>query len=251
VDLDFLAVLPHAHYLAKEMEGTATLPGGEKKSLLKIKEWDFNWQSDYQYEEPIHLPKGTRIDMRFTYDNSSQNVRNLHQPPVPVRFGPGSGDEMGELWFQILPGNPAGRRILDEDYGKRLIQEALEYHSTVLRDNPTNAHSHVQLAKALINVSRPGEALDHLRRAVQINPNEEEGHYHIGVLLMDRDAAVAETAFMETIRVNPENFKAHNNLGLLLMRSGRLAEAEVQFRSALELNPGDKMIQDNLKLLRR
>src|SRR5437867_5392824 len=65
VDAQVLAVLPHAHYLGKEMHGTAVLPNGETRSLLSIKEWDFNWQSDYRYLEPIQLPKGTRIGMLF------------------------------------------------------------------------------------------------------------------------------------------------------------------------------------------
>ena len=251
VAMAILAVLPHAHYLAGEMHGTAVLPTGERRSLLKIKAWDFNWQSDYQYQEPIHLPKGTRIDMRFTYDNSSSNVRNPHQPPVRVGYGAGSTDEMGELWFQVLPGSPAERRIFNEDNDRRLVLDAIEYNEMMLRENPTNAHAHVQLGKAFVNAGRSGEALNHFRRAVQLNPIEEEGHYHIGVLLMRSDPAIAEAAFLQTIHVNPENFKARNNLGLMMMNSGRPAEAEVQFRAALELNPNDKLILDNLRLLQK
>ena len=36
MDLNVLAVYPHAHYLAKLMEGYATLPDGSRKSLIKL-----------------------------------------------------------------------------------------------------------------------------------------------------------------------------------------------------------------------
>jgi len=113
------------------------------------------------------------------------------------------------------------------------------------------AQAHVQLAKALGHTGRIPEALTHLRQAVRITPDEEEGHYHIGVFLMDATPVEAEQAFLQTLRINSENFKARNNLGLVLMRTGRLAEAEAQFTLALELNPQDTLIRDNLNLVRR
>src|SRR5258708_9872626 len=68
VELEALAVLPHAHYLARRMEAWAGLPDGTRKWLLRIKDWDFNWQGDYRYAPALVLPKGTKICMRYTYD---------------------------------------------------------------------------------------------------------------------------------------------------------------------------------------
>lgn len=251
VDVDVLAVLPHAHYLARQMDGYAVLPNGEYRSLLQIKDWDFNWQSDYRYQDRISLPKGTRLGMRFTYDNSAENIRNPHHPPARVRYGLESTDEMGELWLQILPRNRQDLRTLEVDYEQRLVREVLAYNERALKANPTNAHAHVQLAKALMTTGRPDEALEHLKQGVQLDPKQEEGHYHIGVLLMDRDPAIAALAFAEAVRLNPENFKAHNNLGLVLMRTGRLQEAERHFRTALALNPNDPIVLENLRTLGR
>jgi hypothetical protein len=250
VDVDLLAVLPHAHYLARQMEGYAVLPSGESRPLLRIKDWDFNWQSDYRYDEPIHLPKGTRLGMRFIYDNSAANVRNPNHPPSRIRYGLQSTDEMGELWLQLLPGNRADLRALEADYEQRFVRELVAYQERAIQENPTNAHAHVQLAKALITLGRSGEAMSHLKQGVQIDPKQEEGHYHIGVLLMDSDPALAALAFAETIRLNPENFKAHNNLGLVLMRTGQLPEAEAHFRTVLSLNPNDPMALENLRILK-
>ena len=70
-DVQLAGVTPHAHYLCKDMKVTATLPDGSTKPLIWIKDWDFNWQNAYRYRTPIDLPKGTRIDLVYTFDNLS------------------------------------------------------------------------------------------------------------------------------------------------------------------------------------
>ena len=62
VDVDALGARGHAHYLARQMKMTATLPDGSTKGLLLIADWDFGWQDSYFFKTPIALPKGTRID---------------------------------------------------------------------------------------------------------------------------------------------------------------------------------------------
>src|SRR5262249_11274777 len=69
VDVDLLAVQPHAHNLARRMEATATLPDGSIRPIITIDDWDFRWQDVYRYTRPVALPKGTTIAMRYVYDN--------------------------------------------------------------------------------------------------------------------------------------------------------------------------------------
>ena len=95
-DVELQSVYPHAHYLAKDVKGFATLPDGTVKPLIWIKAWDFRWQDQYRYAVPLFLPTGTTLTMRFTYDNSAGNPRNRN-PPQRVRNGPLSSDEMGVL----------------------------------------------------------------------------------------------------------------------------------------------------------
>ena len=87
VDVEAFGARGHAHYLAKEMKMTATLPDGSVKGLLWIGDWDFGWQDSYLYTSPFTLPKGTRIDVTIAYDNSAANVRNPSAPPRRVRWG--------------------------------------------------------------------------------------------------------------------------------------------------------------------
>jgi hypothetical protein len=60
VDVDVLAVQPHAHNLARQIEGFVELPDGRTRWLIRITDWDFHWQDVYRYAEPVRLPRGAR-----------------------------------------------------------------------------------------------------------------------------------------------------------------------------------------------
>ena len=66
VDIQVLALKPHAHYRAREIHAFAALPGGEIKWLLYIRDWDFQWQHVYRYVDPVMLPARTRITMEYS-----------------------------------------------------------------------------------------------------------------------------------------------------------------------------------------
>lgn len=98
-EVSVYSAIAHAHYLAKEMKATATLPDGSTRPLLWIRDWDFNWQDTYVYKKPFTLPKGTRMDVTITYDNSADNPRNPITPPRRALWGEQSFDEMGTVGF--------------------------------------------------------------------------------------------------------------------------------------------------------
>jgi hypothetical protein len=106
VDVDAIAINPHAHYLCKEMYGYAVLPDGTRRTLIRIPNWNFDWQQQYVYAAPIRLPAETQVVMEFTYDNSAANPRNPNHPPRRVVWGPGSSDEMAGLHIAVVPVSP-------------------------------------------------------------------------------------------------------------------------------------------------
>ena len=57
VAVDALGLGAHAHYIGKQMKMTATLPNGDVKTLLSIKDWDFAWQDRYYFKELVALQK--------------------------------------------------------------------------------------------------------------------------------------------------------------------------------------------------
>lgn len=122
VAVDLVGVIPHAHYLARQMRGWATLPDGKRRNLLEILDWDFNWQQNYRYREPIHLPAETRLEMEYIYDNSVRNPRNPSHPPKRVVWGPETTDEMAGLHFQAIPQNPGDAAELAQTLWGKLIR---------------------------------------------------------------------------------------------------------------------------------
>jgi mono/diheme cytochrome c family protein len=105
-DTALLRITPHAHYLCKDMKVTAHLPDGTTVPLIWIKDWDFNWQGSYSYATPVQLPKGTRVDMEYTYDNSEANPRNPAKPPVRVTYGEQTTNEMALVFLSFSVPTP-------------------------------------------------------------------------------------------------------------------------------------------------
>jgi hypothetical protein len=121
VDVDVIGIIPHAHYLCKDMKGIARLPDGSTRWLIWIRDWDFNWQEHYRYRRPLHLPAGTRLEMEFTYDNSEGNPRNPSHPPRRVQWGPDSSDEMAGLHVQVFASRESDVEELAQDlWGKMM-----------------------------------------------------------------------------------------------------------------------------------
>jgi len=117
--IDAVGVGAHAHYIGKELKMTATLPGGEVKTLLYINDWDFAWQDRYFFKDFVALPRGTRLDTEIHWDNSAQNPRNPSSPPVRVTWGEESKDEMGSISLMVVAHDEEDYPALRADLGKR------------------------------------------------------------------------------------------------------------------------------------
>ena len=123
VDIEAVGIIPHAHYICKDMQGWAILPGGRKQWLIWIRDWDFNWQEQYHYATPMKLPAGTRVFMEFTYDNSEANPHNPNHPPRRVEWGAESTDEMAGLHIQAIPARNADLEELGRALWGKLMRK--------------------------------------------------------------------------------------------------------------------------------
>jgi hypothetical protein len=164
VDVDVLAIYPHAHYLGKDLLATATFPDGMNKTLIHIPHWDVNWQGVFRYATPVRLPKGTKITMRYVYDNSEENVANPNQPPKRVTAGNRAIDEMSHLWLQVLPVQ-ADVKGVD---ARLLLMQALAERT--LDNDPADFASHYTLASLLQARGDATSALRHYEAALQTRP---------------------------------------------------------------------------------
>ncbi len=166
VEVDAFSVSPHAHYIAKSMTMTALRPDGSEVIILRIPDWDFAWQEQYSFKDRIRLPKGTRLETELTYDNAATNPRNPISPPVRVKWGPASTDEMGSVTMHVVPVREADVEVL---------RDALRNHSTdMVIDQVLQRPKHRGMVKKLIerfdkngNGEIEGDERDELRKFVR------------------------------------------------------------------------------------
>ncbi len=92
-DASILSFMPHMHLRGKDFLYRATYPDGRVETLLSVPRFDFSWQSTYRCAEPIHLPKGTRVQCVAHYDNSADNPANP-DPKKTIHWGDQTWDEM-------------------------------------------------------------------------------------------------------------------------------------------------------------
>jgi cytochrome c-type biogenesis protein CcmH/NrfG len=220
--------------------------------LLVIPQWDFNWQSDYRFAEPVFLPKGTSLGMLVSYDNSTNNFRNPHQPPPRVEYGLQTTNEMGEMHFQMLAHNPGEQEQLRRAANQEAVKSAMELTRHHLRKNPNDAKSLLQLGKMFYMQGNGAGGESVVRRALQLNPGLSDAHYTLGSIFLDQmKVPEAEREFLEAVRLDPEDYKARNNAGLCCLRQSKWDDAAVHFEEVLRLHPGDQIAQNNLDLVRQ
>ena len=75
-DVTVWSILPHTHMRGKKWEVTAIYPDGRSELILNVPKYDFNWQTDYIFKQPLNMPKGTKIRTSAWYDNSPANKAN-------------------------------------------------------------------------------------------------------------------------------------------------------------------------------
>ena len=251
VDVDVLAVQPHAHNLAKEIRGFARLPDGATKPLIYIKAWDFNWQDAYRYIKPLSLPRGTTLVMQYTYDNSAGNPRNPHRPPSRVTWGQTSASEMGDLWIQVVTPQSEDRAALDRAYAPKMLAEDIAGSLKILEANPYDARVHYDLAFCYLELGRVDAAIAHLEEAVRLEPGSAWADYELGIVLL-RQKRFDEAAqhFRQAARLKPDFSEAYNNLGVVYHAQGKIDEAQRWYGEALRVQPDNAEAHYNLGRVR-
>ena len=280
VDVDLMAIYPHAHYLGKDIQALATLPAGTKETLIHIPHWNLNWQAVYRYAEPVRLPKGTTVSMRYTYDNSDENPMNPNHPPARVVGGNRSSDEMCHLWLQVLPvdfdaaqGDPRmmlqeslSRHNIDKNpadfeahynlaamlQAKNDVEGAIREYAAAVQLRPEDATANNGLGAALVSAGRPDQGTRYLQAAAKARPEYFDAHYNLGIALASQeDYAGAAQQFELALHLQPKDANVEANLGAALAEMGKLPEAKSHFEHALEIDPNQPIAKENLEALRK
>jgi Flp pilus assembly protein TadD/mono/diheme cytochrome c family protein len=240
IAVDVLGVYPHAHYLGKKMEAFAILPNGERKWLILIRDWDIDRQSVYRFQSPVFLPKNSVLTMRYTYDNSKANIRNPNSPPIRVKAGNRSVDEMGHLWLQVLPHAP------DADHDPRLLLERAWMENS-LRKDPDD-HTALYNLASVDMIDRDYTSAEALyRRALKSEPDDVRTLTALGTALDgEGNWQQAKGEYQKVLVIDSENFDARFDLAQLEFKHGSYADAEQEYRHLLVEDPKDASVHNEL-----
>ena len=270
-DVSVLGVSPHAHYLAKDLQIFVETPTNEKVWLLRIPDWDFNWQSDYRFVNPLLVEAGSRFVMRYTYDNSADNIRNPHNPPQRIKLGYNSTDEMGEAIIELLLNKEEDRAIIRKaqqeyeiaqagglaEYSFNLgvemeelgrIEDAVTFYKTALSANPAHAQVLNNLGAIYETAGTLELAESHYRGALSKDPELHVARLNLARLLKNRNhLSESESLLSKLIEQESESFfEARLLLSSIWVEQGQLAAAIGVLKATSDRFPGEPYL--NLQL---
>jgi Flp pilus assembly protein TadD len=235
VAVDVLGVYPHAHYLGKRMEAWAALPDGSRKDLILIEDWDIDRQSVYRLAQPLPLPAGSVLHMRYVYDNSAANVRNPHSPPIRVRAGNRSEDEMAHFWVQVLPVTTPGQTELE---ARQALQRA--WMENRLKKSPNDTLALYNLASLDLTTNQPTRAIELFHQLLQLTPRDARALTALGSALnATGQTREAEVEFRAALVADPTYTDAAFDLASLDLQNGAFTEAETLLKTTLVAHPDD------------
>lgn len=90
-------VLPHMHQLGRRITITLNHGDGTDQTLVNVPSWDFNWQREYHFKEPVFYGTDDEITVECVFDNTAEwrAQRGFKDPtPVDTTWGEGTSDEM-------------------------------------------------------------------------------------------------------------------------------------------------------------
>ncbi len=237
MDVDVLAIYPHAHYLAKLMEAWAILPDGSKKWLVRIPDWDLSWQGVYRLKTPLRLPAGTVVSMQYHYDNSAENPRNPSNPPQVVKGGNQAVDEMSHFWLQVLPVERGDQRAKLQE---GLVVQRLEKY-------PDDFGGNFQMGDLLLTKGNATAAAEHFGKASKADPRSVLAATEWGISLFSAGRLPeAEVQFRRALALEPSYTDARFDLASVEASSGEWEIAAADFRRVMEERPEDGRARQHL-----
>lgn len=183
----------HMHSLGKTGRTTLLRADGSEQVIVDIRDWDFNWQSNYGLQKELLVQPGDWFRLECTWDNSAENqtiVNGVQLPPRDVDWGDGTGDEMC-LTNLYVTAPEEGR---DYSYEASVHIDVPEYRQTFAPGDLVP----LELLFNNFTLHEPGEHGDPGHDMSHMDEGNHagvyEGHYHV-YLDTDDDSAEHLTAW--------------------------------------------------------
>ena len=155
------------------------------------------------------------------------------------------------LWthtIAVIPNNTIAYNDLGLDFQEKgQLEEALAYFQKAIDINPEYEEGHANLGNILLLKGRLDDSLFQYRKALEINPKDPEAYYDLGVAFFQggqTDEAIIH--FQKALEMKPDFAEAHNNLGAAFNKKGQIEDAIFHYRRALEINPDLASAHGNL-----
>jgi Flp pilus assembly protein TadD len=111
----------------------------------------------------------------------------------------------------------------------------------------TNPDAWTQLGLALARDGRNDEAIQALRRAIELVPDAHAAHRSLAAILLgEKDVTAAVHHAERAVALKPDDAMSRELLGITLAAQGRPGLAVQQFREALRLDPGNDTVREHL-----
>lgn len=262
-------IFPHAHGLATKIRVDAFLPNNQTERIFEINEWRFGHQEFYRFEKPLALPEGTRLEVSIRYRNLSPKIGMAAQR---VRWGGSLGDEMGEVWVQMVVQGERHALAMSQKMAEHQLKleiEAWEGHQngdpdahtalaflyadlgasdtavahgrkavSTAQGNEQLSMAHTALGAALITKQFYDSAQQELEKAIELNPDNGLAYSNLGtVFLFYRTPETALENFVLAAGLMPKDYRIIHNLGITHLEKEEFEMAKQNFESILEINP--------------
>lgn len=187
----------------------------------------------------------------FSYKKSMQIVISIFV--ILVLIGQGHSSFMRNfiwkteegLWLDAIDKYPnmsrshhnLGRYYADIDENEKAM---IEYKTALnlKRGSHGETHhiTHYNIALIYVRTEEEDKAIDHLRKAIAIDPRSADAYNNLAMLLAKRGRYDdASNLLIKSLTYNSNSSQAHNNLGFILLKTNLIEEAIIEFKKALDL----------------
>jgi len=125
-----------------------------------------------------------------------------------------------------------GQNALD----KKDYAAAADIFRKYLAQKPDDASAHFQLAYACTSLQQLDAAMDEYRKAASLDPQMAAAQLNLGLLLLDKDPAAAIEPLRKAVELKPDQARLHFILGWALERTNQLSEAIREYEQAEKLD---------------
>jgi tetratricopeptide (TPR) repeat protein len=207
-------------------------PGPHALTKLNARLWDYGFE-EIAAEFASGLP-----ETKYRTEKAKLLLANAIR--FRERGDTGGAKQQLDRLLELDPHNPGALLEIGTNLARQgdLAAAVEELAAAVAGFEPPSADAHMNLGAALRRLNRPQEAMQHLRRALELDPDFAEAHASVGLLLASTgEYKKAAESFGRATRLNPTDSENRINLAVALMQMDKLNDALGQLRRAVRIQP--------------